>query len=131
MDSGKVTLIGLWATWCEACPEYLHLLDEFLNIYKNEVKVVAVSIDDARHQREIEPYLATLSLKSLPIMLDPFAKLGALSSKTSAPLALAGQIPATYLITGSGAVAGYIAGVADWRTPAAQNLISCVSKLTQ
>jgi thiol-disulfide isomerase/thioredoxin len=124
---GKVLLVNFWATWCEACQRDLPLLERFHNVIGDRVRVAAVSIDAAEQRGRIKPYLSKLSIRSLPIYLDPDGRLASNSSNVTAPFSLLGGIPAAYLITPSGRVAGYILGVADWLAEDAQKLLAYYS----
>jgi thiol-disulfide isomerase/thioredoxin len=119
---GKVLLINIWATWCEACRADLPLLERFHNAARHQADVVAVSIDKGDHG-QVKDYLRKLAIRTLPVYLDPDAKLAGNSSASPAPLAIYGM-PLTYLITPSGRIAGYMAGVADWLAPDAQQLLA-------
>jgi thiol-disulfide isomerase/thioredoxin len=121
---GKILLLNFWATWCEACQLDLPLLERFHDAIGERVRVAAVSTDTAEQRGRIKPYLNRLSIRSLPIYLDPEGRLASSSVSTEAPFVLLGGMPVTYLITPSGRVAGYILGVADWLAEDAQKLLA-------
>jgi thiol-disulfide isomerase/thioredoxin len=120
---GKILLLNFWAIWCEACQWDLPLLERFHDTIGERVRVAAVSTDTAEQRGNIKPYLNRLSIRSLPIYLDPEGRLASSETNTSAPFSLSRGMPATYLITPSGRVAGYILGVADWLTDDAKKLL--------
>ena len=119
---GKVLLINIWATWCEACRTDLPLLESFQKVAGDRTEVLAVSIDKS-DRRQVNVYLEKLGIRALPIYLDPEGKLASNSPTRPAPLVIYGM-PLTYLITPSGRIAGYMAGIADWQTRDAQELLA-------
>lgn len=122
--SGKILLLNFWATWCEACQRDLPLLERFHNVMGGRITIAAVSTDTWEQRGSIKPYLDRLSIRSLPIYLDPEGRLASTSAGTKAPFPLLGGMPVTYLITPSGRVAGYILGVADWLADDARKLLA-------
>lgn len=118
---GRLMLINIWASWCAACQTDLPMLERFHQV-RPDVAVAAVSTDRVVARQSLEQYLAKLGVHSLPIYRD---QAGALVSDTgggTAPLRVTGM-PITYLITPTGAIAGYIQGVSDWLSDEAQRLL--------
>lgn len=120
---GKVLLLNFWATWCEACQQDLPLLERFHDAIGDRVHIAAVSTDAPQDREKIKPYLNRLSIRSLPVYLDPEGRLTNSETNATAPFSLSQGMPITYLITPSGRVAGFILGVADWLTGDAQKLL--------
>lgn len=56
-DSGKITVISFWATWCVPCIKELEAINEHYADWKEKynLKMVAVSIDDARNSKKVKP----------------------------------------------------------------------------
>lgn len=56
-NNGKPMIISFWATWCKPCLEELNTIaDEYEDwVDETGVKLVAVSIDDARSTGKVEP----------------------------------------------------------------------------
>jgi len=58
-NGGKPIIVSFWATWCKPC------IQELINIHENYaewqketgVKLVAVSIDDARNAAKVAPFI--------------------------------------------------------------------------
>lgn len=59
-NDGKPIIISFWATWCKPCHVELNTINEVYEEWQNEtgVKLVAVSIDDARSANKVKPDVA-------------------------------------------------------------------------
>ena len=59
VDNDKYTIVSFWATWCKPCKKELdnlsYLLPEWQKTY--DVELIAVSLDDARTSRKVEPFV--------------------------------------------------------------------------
>jgi thiol-disulfide isomerase/thioredoxin len=119
---GKVLLINIWATWCEACQRDLPLLERFHETIADRVEVVAVSVDKADFHH-VSAYVEKIGVRQLTVLLDPDGRLAGSDAAGSAPLPLYGM-PVTYLVTPLGRIAGYISGEVDWRTTDAGRLLT-------
>ncbi len=58
-NDGKPMIINFWATWCGPCKKELSNIAEVYEDWVDEtgVKLIAVSIDDARSQARVLPYV--------------------------------------------------------------------------
>jgi len=58
-NDGKPIVISFWATWCGPCKKELNAIHEVYEDWQDEtgVKVIAVSIDDARSATRVKPYV--------------------------------------------------------------------------
>lgn len=119
---GKVMLVNLWATWCGACRTELPSLEHLHGTMGDRVQVAAVPTDGAERGK-VRSYLEKLSVRRLPVVLDPERRLAGNSADDPAPLTLYGT-PITYLIDTSGGTAGYIQGATDWFADDAQRLLA-------
>ena len=57
-NDGKPMVISFWATWCKPCTKELNAISEVYDDWQEEtgVKVIAISIDDARNAAKVAPY---------------------------------------------------------------------------
>jgi thiol-disulfide isomerase/thioredoxin len=58
-NDGKPIILSFWATWCKPCVLELTNMAELYEEWKKEtgVKIIAVSIDDARNQTKVAPFI--------------------------------------------------------------------------
>lgn len=56
-NTGKITIITLWATWCKPCILEIDNINDQLDIWKEKynVQLVAVTIDQARNIPKVKP----------------------------------------------------------------------------
>ena len=58
-NDGKPMIINFWATWCSPCKRELNNIAEVYDDWVDEtgVKLIAMSIDDARNMQKVRPYV--------------------------------------------------------------------------
>ncbi len=56
-NEGKPFIVSFWATWCKPCLRELNTIKEVYEDWQDEtgVKIIAVSIDDARAASRVKP----------------------------------------------------------------------------
>jgi len=68
-NSGKVTIINFWATWCEPCREEMPAIDAYYKKHRaSGLEVLAISLDDANDAAAVrkfaQKYSFPVALKS-------------------------------------------------------------------
>jgi len=58
-NNGQPIVISFWATWCKPCKKELNNIAEVYEDWQDEtdVKLVAISIDNARSMAKVAPYV--------------------------------------------------------------------------
>lgn len=71
-NGGKPIVIDFWATWCSPCKAELNAIAENYSDWQKEtgVKIIAVSIDDARNMEKVKPYVEGKNWE-YEVLLDP------------------------------------------------------------
>ena len=71
-NNGNPIIISFWATWCKPCIKELNNIAEVYEDWQDEtgVKVIAISIDDARNMSKVKPKVNAL-LWDYEVYCDP------------------------------------------------------------
>ena len=94
-NDGNPIIISFWATWCSPCKRELNTIAEEWEDWVDEtgVKLVAISIDDARNVQKVKPYVDGQSWE-YDIYLDPNADFKRAMNVNN--------VPHTFLVDGDG-----------------------------
>lgn len=94
-NNGKPIIISFWATWCKPCKTELNTIAELYEDWQEEtgVKLIAVSIDNARSTGRVEPYVNGQGW-DYEVLLDPNGDLKRAMNVNN--------VPHTFLIDGKG-----------------------------
>lgn len=109
-DSGKLTIISFWATWCVPCIKELEAINEVYAEWqkKYNVKLVAVSMDDMRTSKKVKPKVLAYGW-TYQILLDENQDLARAMNVNNPPM--------TFIVDGKGNVVwshqGYTPGAEE------------------
>ncbi|MCB0696760.1 MAG: TlpA family protein disulfide reductase [Chitinophagaceae bacterium] len=96
-ESGKVTLVNFWATWCVPCKKEIKIVRKNLDEWKKEVdfNYMTVSVDEARAESLVRSYAKSQGW-DFPYYIDPNSDLmRSLNFRT---------VPFTIIVDGKGKV---------------------------
>lgn len=96
-NDGKPMIISFWATWCSPCKRELNNIADMYIDWQAEtgVKLVAISIDDARNMGKVAPYVNGKAW-DYEIYLDPNGDFKRAMGVNN--------VPHTFLLNGEGEV---------------------------
>jgi thiol-disulfide isomerase/thioredoxin len=96
-NGGKPMIINFWATWCAPCKRELNAINEVYPTWQKEtgVKLIAVSIDDARSKGRVKPYVDGQDW-DYEVYLDPNGDLKRALNVNN--------VPHTFLVDGNGRI---------------------------
>lgn len=96
-NDGKPIIVNFWATWCAPCKKELSAIAEVYEDWqaRTGVKLIAVSIDDARSMARVAPYVNGQDW-DYEVYLDPNGDLKRALNVNN--------VPHTFLIDGKGEI---------------------------
>lgn len=96
-NDGKPIIINFWATWCAPCKKELSAIAEKYADWqaRTGVKLIAISIDDARSMARVKPYVAGQDWE-YEVYLDPNGDLKRALNVNN--------VPHTFLVNGAGEI---------------------------
>ena len=94
-NNGKPIIVSFWATWCKPCKAELNTIAEEFDDWVDEtgVKLIAVSIDDARSASRVEPYINAMGWE-YTVLMDPNGNMKRAMNVNN--------VPHTFLVDGNG-----------------------------
>ena len=113
--SGQVTIVNIWATWCNPCRAEMPSLQRLAQeLGPAGLKVVAVSIDNPRMEQPIRDFAKELGL-TFDILYDAAGAIQADYQTTG--------VPETFVIGRDGIIRKRVVGGSDWSADSEKALI--------
>jgi thiol-disulfide isomerase/thioredoxin len=113
--AGQVTLVNIWATWCEPCKEEIPALDSLVRILGPQgLRIAAVSVDVA------DSSVVSRWIADYDVAFDVLHDRGGAIQRTY----LTTGVPESFLIDRDGRIVRIIYSAHPWASPANQRIIT-------
>jgi cytochrome c biogenesis protein CcmG/thiol:disulfide interchange protein DsbE len=100
---GKVVIVNFWATYCVPCATEMPMLSQMQKRYKNQLVVLAVSVDDELDRAKLQPFLHKHQADDLTLLVGP-------TITDLSDWKMGDALPTTLFIDHDGKLAGKVAG---------------------
>lgn len=112
--AGHVTLVNVWATWCEPCKEEIPALDSLYRALQDRgFRIAAVSIDTG-DSSSVRAFLDPFGV-AFDILHDPDGRIQQLYQTTG--------VPESFLIDRDGHILRIVYGAHPWASPANRRIV--------
>lgn len=112
---GQVTLINIWATWCQPCRVEMPAIEAlWKQLGPKGLRIVAVSIDEGNGDN-VRDFIKELGL-TFDVLRDPSGKIQAIYQTTG--------VPETFLLDKDGVIVKKVIGAHPWSSPANQRIVT-------
>ncbi len=114
---GRVTLVNIWATWCEPCKEEIPALDSLNRALSDQgFRVVAVSID-AGETAEVKEFIDQFGV-SFDVLHDPDGRIKQVYQTRG--------VPESFLIDREGRIRRIVYGAHPWASTANRRIVTAL-----
>ena len=116
---GAVTLVNIWATWCEPCKVEMPAMERlYQSLAPQGFKIAAVSIDEGSPE-DVRGFGRELGL-SFDLLQDRSTKVQQIYQTTG--------VPESFLLNRDGVIVKRVIGAQDWDSPVNRGLIERLLK---
>ena len=111
---GTVTLVNIWATWCEPCKVEMPAMEKlFQSLAPRGFKIAAVSVDEGSPE-DVQAFGRDLGL-SFDLLQDRSTRVQQIYQTTG--------VPESFLLNRNGVIVKRVIGAHDWSSPVNRGLI--------
>jgi peroxiredoxin len=111
---GAVTLVNIWATWCEPCKVEMPAMERlFQSLAPRGFKIAAVSVDEGSPE-DVQAFGRDLGL-SFDLLQDRSTRVQQIYQTTG--------VPESFLLNRDGVIVKRVIGAHDWSSPVNRGLI--------
>jgi len=115
LAKGQVTLVNIWATWCEPCKEEMPAMQRsYVELAPRGFRILAVSIDNG-DDTPVKEFVQRLGI-TFDILQDKSGSIQQLYQTTG--------VPESFLLDRDGTIVKRVIGAHDWSSVANQKLVA-------